>query len=81
MKRALLPVIGLALAALQAAAPAAQDLNVASLLKEGYAIVGVVPSPAGPGIFLQKGAALILCFVAEKPDSPIVATQYCKPVN
>ena len=76
MMRALLPGIGLALLALQAAT--AEDLSVASLLKEGYAVVGVVPSP---GLFLQKGAALILCFVAEKPGSATVATQNCKPVN
>ena len=80
MTRTLLLATGFALAFLQAAA-AAQDSSVAWLLKEGYTIVGVVPSPAGPGLFLQKGTELMLCFVAEKPESPTVATQYCKPVN
>jgi hypothetical protein len=30
---------------------------------------------------LQKGNVLLVCFVAEKPGSPTVATQYCKPVK
>jgi hypothetical protein len=42
---------------------------------------GVVTSPAGPGVFLQKGNALVVCFVAEKPGSAAVDTQYCKPVK
>ena len=48
---------------------------------DGYTVAGVVTSPAGPGVFLQKGNALIVCFVAEKPDSASVDTQYCKPVK
>jgi hypothetical protein len=60
----------------------AQSANtVQSLMKDGYAVVGVVASQAGPGIFLHKGDALMVCFVAEKPDSPTVSTQYCKPVR
>ena len=60
----------------------AQSANtVQSLMKDGYAVVGVIASQVGPGIFLHKGDALMLCFVAEKPSSPTVETQYCKPVR
>ena len=60
---------------------AAQEVSVSSFLKQGYTVVGAFPSPAGPGLFLQKGDALVVCFVAEKPGSPAVVTQYCKPVK
>ncbi len=60
---------------------AADQPTVDSLLKDGYQIVGTVPSNAGPGLFLKKGTALYLCFVAETPSSATVATQYCKPVK
>jgi hypothetical protein len=33
------------------------------------------------GVFLQKNNALVVCFVAEKPGSAAVDTQYCKPVK
>jgi hypothetical protein len=59
----------------------AQDATVQSLMTDGYAVVGVIPSPAGPGVFLTKGQVLMVCFVAEKPGTAIVATQYCKPVR
>ncbi|MBN9070121.1 MAG: hypothetical protein J0H34_00690 [Rhizobiales bacterium] len=60
----------------------AQDkATVDSLIKQGYDVVGVIPSNAGPGILLESDDGLMLCFVAEKPDSPVVATQYCKPVH
>jgi hypothetical protein len=59
----------------------AQNITVQSLMNEGYTVAGVMTSPAGPGVFLQKGNALLVCFVAEKPASPTVATQYCKPVK
>jgi len=56
-------------------------MNVQSLMGDGYTVAGVVTSPAGPGVFLQKGNALVVCFVAEKPGSASVDTQYCKPVK
>jgi hypothetical protein len=60
----------------------AQSANtVQSLMKDGYAVVGVIASQVGPGVFLHKGDALMLCFVAEKPNSQAVETQYCKPVR
>ena len=80
MRRSVAPLAVLALAATQMAA-SAQAMNVQSLMGEGYTVVGVMPSPAGPGVFLQKGSALIVCFVAEKPGSAAVDTQYCKPVK
>lgn len=59
----------------------AQNMTVTSLMNQGYKITGIIPSSAGPGVFLQKDNILIVCFVAERPGSPTVATQYCKPVK
>jgi hypothetical protein len=59
----------------------AQEQTVAALLKDGFAIAGVIPSPAGPGLFLHKGDKLMFCVVAETPSSADVATRYCKPVR
>jgi hypothetical protein len=62
----------------------AQDKpTVESLLKQDYDVVGVMPSNAGPGILLEsdEGDSLFMCFVAETPNSPDIATQYCKPVR
>jgi hypothetical protein len=60
---------------------AEQAPTVASLLKDGYAIVGILQSPAGAGIYLKKGDELIACFAAETPSSKDIATKYCKPVR
>jgi hypothetical protein len=74
-------LVALALAASQTAA-SAQTMNVQSLMSDGYAVAGVTQPPGGgAGVFLQKGNALVFCFVAETPDSPTVATKYCKPVK
>jgi hypothetical protein len=71
----------LALAATQTAA-SAQTVNVQSLMADGYTVAGVTQPPGGgAGVFLLKGNALVFCFVAETPDSPTVATKYCKPVR
>jgi hypothetical protein len=59
----------------------AQNMTVQSLINDGFAVAGVITSSAGPGVFLQKGNALLVCFIAEKPGSPTVETQYCKPVK
>ena len=59
----------------------AQNVTVQSLINDGFAVAGVITSSAGPGVFLQKGNALLVCFIAEKPGSPTVETQYCKPVQ
>jgi hypothetical protein len=76
------PLVALALAATQTAVTA-QTMNVQSLMGDGYTVAGVtqLPSGGGAGVFLQKGNALIFCFVAEAPASPTVATKYCKPVE
>jgi hypothetical protein len=71
----------LSIAAALVTSATAQAMTVQSLLTEGYTIVSVMPSNAGPGIFLQKGDKLIACFVAETPKSPDLATRYCKPVR
>jgi hypothetical protein len=80
MRRSIAPLAILVLTATQTAV-SAQTVNVQSLMSDGYTVAGVVTSPAGPGVFLQKGNALVVCFVAEKPGSPSVDTQYCKPVK
>ena len=60
----------------------AQTMNVQSLMADGYTVAGVTQPPGGgAGVFLQKGNALVFCFVAETPTSPTVATKYCKPVK
>lgn len=66
---------------LPGAATAVETVTVQSLLKQEFAIVGAIPSPAGPGLFLQKKDQLIVCFVSETPQSPAVTTRYCKPVQ
>ena len=63
------------------AAMAEEAVTVQSLLKQEFAIVGAITSPAGPGLFLQKKDRLFVCFVAETPSSPAVTTQYCKLVQ
>jgi len=81
MRRNLVPLAILVLAATQTAA-SAQTMTVQSLLDNGYTVAGIATSPAGgANMFLQKGNALVYCFVAETPDSPTVATKYCKPVK
>jgi hypothetical protein len=62
-------------------AMAAETETVQSLLKKEFAIVGVITSPVGPGLFSQKKDQLFVCFVAETPTSPAVTTRYCKPVQ
>ncbi len=79
MTRSLIVTAGLLLAGQTAAM--AQAATVQGLMNDGYTVAGVITSPAGPGVFLLKGTALMLCFVAEKPRTPAVETQYCKPVK
>ena len=74
--------VGMLLVALSVSYAQAQEgVTVESLLKDGYEVKGVFPSNAGPGLVLQKGDKLTMCFVAETPKSADVATQYCKPVH
>ena len=61
--------------------PAQQPVTVKSLLAQDFTVVSTVPSPAGPGVFLQKKDRLFFCVVAETPNSTTVATRYCKPVE
>lgn len=69
------------LAALSAVATAEENTTVKSLLAQGFAVVGTIVSPIGPGLFLQKKDQLFVCFVAETPRSPTLTTRYCKPVQ
>jgi hypothetical protein len=69
------------LLALSSGAAVALEATVASLLKEGFTVTGVIASPAGPGLFLHKADKLMFCVVAETPKSADVATRYCKPVR
>jgi hypothetical protein len=59
----------------------AQQMSVASLLKDGFTLASTIPSPAGPGLFLVKGDKMFFCVVAETEKSIDVATRYCKPVR
>ena len=79
-------VIAAILFATLASVAQAQDKpTVESLLKQGYDVVGVFPSSAGPGILLEDDddgvEKLMMCFVAETPQSAEITTQYCKPVR
>jgi hypothetical protein len=56
-------------------------MTVRSLLRHDFTVVGAIPSPAGPGVFLQKKDQLVLCFVSETKTSKSVTTQYCKSVE
>jgi hypothetical protein len=80
MKRA----ISLAAATAAFATPtlAAESVTVQSLLAQDFTVVGTA-APAGGGgvVYLQKKEKLYFCFVAETPNSPFVATRYCKPVQ
>ena len=79
--RNIAPLAALALAATQTPV-SAQTVNVQSLMADGYTVAGVTQPPGGgAGVWLQKGNALVFCFVAETPNSPTVATKYCKPVR
>ena len=81
MKRNIVPLATLVLAATQAAV-LAQTMNVQSLMGAGYTVTGVASPPAGgAGLFLQKENMLVFCFVTEKPGSASLDTQYCKPVK
>ena len=70
-----------ALAPSGSASAAETAATVDTLLAEGYTVVAAVTSQIGPGVFLEKGQSLELCFVAETPNSPAVTTRYCKPVH
>lgn len=63
------------------AAQAQQKETVQSLLAQDFVAVGAVTSPAGPGVFMQKKTKMYLCFVSETPQSAVVSTRYCKPVE
>lgn len=60
---------------------ASRAMTVSSLLRDGFSVVNVIPSQAGPGVFLKKENQLIVCFVSETRTSKTLTTQYCKPVE
>jgi hypothetical protein len=81
MRRNIAPLAVLVLTATQTAI-SAQTINVQSLMGDGYTVAGFTQSLAGgAGVFLQKGHALVYCYVTEKPGSAALDTQYCKPVK
>ena len=81
MRPNIAPLAVLVLAATQTAV-SAQTMNVQSLMDDGYTVAAVTTSQSGgAGVFLQKGSALVYCYVIETPTSPTLATQYCKPVK
>lgn len=81
-KRVLMTALLLSASQLPASAQTAPTMTVQSLLNDGYTVVGVHAGRiGGAGVFLQNGHALVMCFIAETPESPTVATQYCKPVK
>jgi len=68
MRRNIVPLAVLALAATKTAVPA-QTMNVQSLMGDGYTVAGVASPPAGgAGLFLQKGNMLVFVL---SPRSPV----------
>jgi hypothetical protein len=60
----------------------ADEITVSTLLRDGFDVVGAVPtSIGGPGLFMRKADKLYVCFVSETPTSPTLSTRYCKPVE
>jgi hypothetical protein len=79
MKRS---AIALALGILACGLARADDqISVASLLKQGFDVVGVTQTSAGAGVFMRKADKLIACFASETPASTTISTRYCKPVE
>ncbi|MEQ1953108.1 hypothetical protein [Mesorhizobium sp. CN2-181] len=75
-------LLAAALSLLAVPAIAQDKPTVETLLKQGYEVVGVFPSNAGPGLLLENDDdKLMMCFVAETPQSAEIVTQYCKPVR
>ena len=82
MIRSLVLAAGMLLASYLAASAQNLKITVQSLLNDGYTVAGITGSQAGGAlVFLQKDKMLMSCFVTEKPGSPVVDTQYCKPVK
>lgn len=71
-----------ALGSILSCAQAQGSVTVAELLKQGYEVKGTIfPTKAGPGLMLQSGEKLYLCFIVETPEAEVIKTQYCKLVN
>jgi hypothetical protein len=77
----LLIAVACGVASARAEESGVEPMTVHSLLSRNFSVVGAIPSPAGPGVLLQKQNELIICFVSETRTSKSVATQYCKPVE
>jgi hypothetical protein len=54
---------------------------VKSLVAEGFEVVSAFMTEIGPGLFLQSEDKLYLCFVTERRETQVIATNYCKPVE
>ena len=78
--RLALPALAAA-AGLAAGAASAAEMTVKSLIGDGFTVVSSVMTAVGPGLFLQKADRLYLCFVTERRDTPVITTNYCKPVE
>ena len=62
-------------------AHAEDQVSVASLMKQGFDVVGVTQTSVGAGLFMRKADKLVACFVSETPTSTTISTRYCKPVE
>ena len=66
----------------QSATPSPDKVTVSSLLAQDYTIAGTLSPPSGgAGLLMRKGAKLYFCFTTETPQSAVVSTRYCKPVE
>jgi hypothetical protein len=72
----------LAVSAIGVAVPAiAQEVTVKSLTAQGFIVASSFMTDIGPGLFLQNGEKLYLCFVTERRETQVITTNYCKAVE
>jgi hypothetical protein len=81
MKILLSAVPGLVVAAAAALSAAAEEVTVKSLTAQRFTVVSSFMTEIGPGLFLQNGEKLYLCFVTERRETQVITTNYCKPVE
>ena len=81
MRHWLSTALGVALTAAAALSAGAEEVTVKSLTAQGFTVVSSFMTQIGPGLFLQNGEKLYLCFVTERRETQTITTNYCKPVE
>ena len=81
MRYCLAAMLAVTLAGAGTRSAGAEEVTVKALTAEGFTVVSSFMTQIGPGLFLQKGEKLYLCFVTERRETQIITTNYCKPVE